>query len=536
MVEGQTTPILPQVGLAPRTKKPPMASPRFRLIPLDFTTRTGGTSWAYKQGRRSFAIDFGANLEREAVWLKGVRLRDGRGIDDRVGLGLLPSLGGRGLREDLLLDPDLLDDAPNLGLEALLLDHAHADHFMNMFALDLGIDVHASSVSVAYLLAHFLTSQGLAAETTHAFEREPHPQEEGLLWKPRGAEARPRRFGLVDGAPSEPLRALFREAGSDEGLFRSPMEAAGMRFEALPIDHSLFGAVSYLVHTAAGPVAHLTDLRNHGANGKDTDRALRRCEKVGLRAALIDGTCLGREDQPRYTEAGCRDRIVQAVRGAGRRMVVASFGGRHVERLAAFLLAAQETRRRLVVSPRTMLLLEAIGAADPRLDFTGLDGLAVYDRPQGSRQRWHSDARERWDGLLVSPEEIAKSPNRFVVSYEAGRREDWFHFKPNNGVFVFSSSAAHDDEARGRHASLAEWLGHFGMRAEGISFGPKGAEYDHALNPSGHLHLDDLKAAVDRIRPEVLIPIHTGRPELFRDFLPKGTKLVMPQEGKPIWL
>jgi ribonuclease J len=481
-------------------------------------------------------IDCGSNLERQSLLLKGVRLRDTSGIDSRIELGLLPNLGTEGFRSDLIIDPENLDDAPNYGIEAVLPGHGHMDHCGSLFALSPSIELHTHSVTAAYLLASFITTQGTQSETTHIYEREAHPSEDGLVIKPRGAEAQPRRIGLVDRVPSKELKEMFRKAGSDEGLFRSPLTAAGMDFEAWDVDHSLFGAVAFCAHTSAGSIAHLTDLRMAGANRERTERAIRRCEKIGLRAAFVDGTCLGREDRPSYSEANCRNKILEAVRDAGRRVVIASYSEKHLERMAAVLLAAHETKRRLVVSPKSMLLLEAVGAADTTLDFTGLEGLAIYDRPLVNRSAWLQDLRERHHDKLVSPSEVAKAPHKFIVSHEAVDRGDWFLIKPHNGIYIHANSAAYDDEGRARHRSLEEWLAFFKLRPVGIDFSPKAVSYDPEFNPSGHLSKEHLVEMVNRIHCETLIPIHTSRPELFRDFLPKGTKLVIPEQNKPIWI
>ncbi len=312
------------------------------------------------------------------------------------------------------------------------------------------------------------------------------------------------------------------------------MEAAGVPFESWPLDHSIVGACGFVLDTSAGPVAHAGDLRRHGRFGHLTDAFVSHLERTSARALILEGTRLGRKADPRVTEAQCEDRIRELVKGAGRRLVIASVNPRHVERLAAFLQAAIDARRRLVVSPQTMLALEAVRAANPSINLSRVDELAVYDPPMGSRRAWHRELRERNARRLVSPKEIEKSPQRFVVAHSIGRTTEWLDIKPHGAHFIFAASAAYSDESRGIHSSLGEWVRLFGMRTAGIEFTKRGCEYEPLLNPSGHMTGEELGELVDRVKPELLIPVHTECPDMFKELAPFGTKVVLPENGKTI--
>jgi mRNA degradation ribonuclease J1/J2 len=50
----------------------------------------------------------------------------------------------------------------------------------------------------------------------------------------------------------------------------------------------------------------------------------------------------------------------------------------------------------------------------------------------------------------------------------------------------------------------------------------------------GHLCGADLKQMIQQINPKYLIPIHTEKPELFKDIVGADTEVVLPNYGVPI--
>jgi ribonuclease J len=332
------------------------------------------------------------------------------------------------------------------------------------------------------------------------------------------------------------MREMWREAGSAEGLEESDMIAGGIAFRAHEVCHSAPGTQAYELLTAQGNVVTSNDLRRHGGRSRATDAFLAHLERNRPRLLILEGTRIGRVGEPIVTERQCAKSIADAIRGAGRRLVVAFVGPNHLERMRAFLDAAEESRRRLVVSPRTMLLIEAIGAADPRYDLRKRDGLAVYDPSADARPKWHRELRERNSSRLVTSQEVRSDPRRFVLCRSHLRNVDLLDVQPKGALLIYSSSAAYSDQARGEHAALGYWAAMFGMRTEGIQFHGSRCEYDPKFNSSGHLSHEDIVEVIDRVRPEILVPVHCEHPEMFKEIAPKDVKVVLPEVGKTIRL
>ncbi|RYG22708.1 hypothetical protein EON82_16295 [bacterium] len=513
-----------------------MGTPRVRLTPLGSLYQVQGSIWQIQQGRGNLLTDIGTNMHATSrLFPGGSRIRDNRGIDDALRLNLLPHVDGI-YREDAIVDSSILEEAEDVDPTDLLGTHKHEDHLGQLHALHPSIRVHVSRAAAGSLHAAHVCGQGLKSETTHYTERRPHPTERGILERPRNGEVLARPLQLVDGPPTDAMLAMWRAAGSDAGLSQSDMIAGGIPFRAHGVDHSVFGAVAYELLTAQGPVLHMGDLRLHGSMGHLTERLISHAEKNRPRLMLLEGTRLGREGEPEVTERACAATISKLVKGAGRRLVVACVGPNHLERLGAFLGAAQRSKRRLVVSPRTMVLLEAMGAADPYYDMSRQPGLALYDPPMSARPRWHKELRERNQHRLIPPEEISKDARRFVLLRAHLSNNDLLDVKPHGALLVYSSSAAYSDHARSEHAALGLWAQMFGMETEGIAFSGSRCDYDPRLNPSGHLSHEDIVEVVDRVRPEILVPHHCAQPEMFKDIAPKGVRVVIPEVGRTITL
>jgi hypothetical protein len=67
------------------------------------------------------------------------------------------------------------------------------------------------------------------------------------------------------------------------------------------------------------------------------------------------------------------------------------------------------------------------------------------------------------------------------------------------------------------------WLDHFGLQK------------DIQIHCSGHVYQKDLENMIKRINPEILIPIHTEKPKIMKEFAKKlGVKSIVPKYGQKI--
>ena len=97
----------------------------------DGTDTIGGNKIFVEQNNKGIFLDFGMNFKKYGVFYQEfLKDRVIRGIHDLIFLDLIPKLNI--YRTDLItsdVDPSAF---PSLNVEAVLLSHAHMDHFGNI--------------------------------------------------------------------------------------------------------------------------------------------------------------------------------------------------------------------------------------------------------------------------------------------------------------------------------------------------------------------------------------------------------------------
>jgi ribonuclease J len=119
------------------------------------------------------------------------------------------------------------------------------------------------------------------------------------------------------------------------------------------------------------------------------------------------------------------------------------------------------------------------------------------------RWRFKDSIFERSD--LLTPHEVADAPADYLVTcsfYELNLLHD---FKPPEGsTYLWSRSMPFDEEGEFDRDRVLNWLAHFGI-GEPVQ-----------MHCSGHMPSNDIQALIDAAQPEILVPIHTEKPKLFR--------------------
>jgi ribonuclease J len=95
--------------------------------------------------------------------------------------------------------------------------------------------------------------------------------------------------------------------------------------------------------------------------------------------------------------------------------------------------------------------------------------------------------------------------------------------QPDSGsCYIRSVTEPIDEEDMIDLKRVEEWLNMFGL-----------FPYEK-IHASGHLSGIDLKQMIQEINPKYLIPIHTEKPELFKDIVGADTEVIIPNYGVPI--
>ncbi len=501
-------------------------------------TEIGGNKILLEDQDTRVLFDFGTSFGARGLYFEEfLTPRSPLGLLDPLVMGLLPPL--RGLyREDLVISPEIWDrvvDHPHYRqiaeIHGVLLSHAHVDHSGYISFLNEGIPVHATRMT-AFIAKAMQDVGGSDLEREVGYTTPRAPNEEGLLASDRKRYLQ-RPFAFVDGPPvhSDALNFWGSSPAKTKAIAPGSVLPAG-RVGRLPVrffyvDHSIFGACAFAIETSAGWIVYTGDLRLHGAHGHLTQAFIQEASALRPAVLLCEGTNVGRQMQT--TEEEVYENALQLIRDASG-LVIADFGPRHIERLLTFYRIARETGRSLVILAKDQYMLDAIRFASggPWVLQETTDVL-IYAERKGMVSTVEQRVRDQYADRLISAEAIHADAAHYILCLS------FFDIKhlididpPLGGLYIYSSSEAHEEEQEIDQRRLQNWLSRFGIRHAGF-------EGSEGLHASGHGSGPDLLRVVQGVAPRMLIPIHTQNPNFFPKQLgTTGIEIRFPQTGVPI--
>ncbi len=123
-----------------------------RITVYDGAETIGGNKIYVEESGRGVFLDFGMNFARYGDFFEEfLQERSSRGIHDPLYLGLIPKLNV--YRTDLVPSDVDLSAYPKLNVEAVLISHAHLDHYGNVGYLHESIPILASATTLAVIKA-----------------------------------------------------------------------------------------------------------------------------------------------------------------------------------------------------------------------------------------------------------------------------------------------------------------------------------------------------------------------------------------------
>ena len=444
-------------------------------------------------------LDFGLSYNQWGKYFEEyLKPRASAGMSDLVKTGLLPDPSVpdfRGVfRSDYLR---LLGAQPSKspGVQAVLLSHIHYDHSAYIAFLHESVPVYASPATAA--IAEALSICGQRDFEKEIYEFKFRPIEKST------DPANPRKW--VEVIPGKKTKI------------------DGLEVYGLPVDHSVPGAMLYVVYSSEGSLLYTGDLRVEGY-GTDTVAALRSLEGEEIDLMLCEGTRINEADKKTedYIRSFAKD---LALRASG--LVVADFAFRDVQRLKTFLEVAKLTGRTMVITLKDAIVLQKLrikgyDAPDPRND-PSIEVLIERKR-KGRFDDSDYDTWEReflgWKNVLKSTD-VASKGNRRILHAGFFDMTTLLDFEmPEGSRYIHSSSEPHNEEQLIDQKRMDNWLELLRL--------PK-----FHVHASGHACREELQQLVDKTRPSRLVPIHTEHPEMFSQLHPR---VAFPILGTPISL
>jgi ribonuclease J len=154
----------------------------------------------------------------------------------------------------------------------------------------------------------------------------------------------------------------------------------------------------------------------------------------------------------------------------------------------------------------------------------------VYADLKGSRDGFEKQVMAACAGSMVGPEGIAADPGRYICCFSFFDVKHLLDIGTTGGLYLYSSSEAHDEEQRIDFVRLNNWLLKFNFTVAGFSFVNSVYTPDRNFHASGHASAKDILGIISAINPETVMPVHTDKPSFFADNV-TDREVVLPENG-----
>ena len=222
------------------------------------------------------------------------------------------------------------------------------------------------------------------------------------------------------------------------------------------------------------------------------------------------------------------DQVHEKVKGIitkSKGLVLCEFSMCNIDRFNSFFKAATDAGRTLVIDTKYAFLLDRLRSVLPLPDPRKDKSLKVYYKLSKSREFYAKDYRSQDKAFMdnmITYREIRERQRDYVMFTGFNKLMELVYIQPKKADYIYSSSESflEGEDNKDQRRVLDNWLAHFGITL-------------HKAHCSGHAGKSDLKYAVRKIAPEILIPIHTQNPEEFKKI---HDNVIIPKRGGTVRL
>jgi ribonuclease J len=489
----------------------------------------GGNKILVKMGKASIFLDFGLSYSEEGLFFEEfLQPRSGCKIHDLLKLGMLPKINGI-YRQDALCPKDFenynvrakdfwktniqsFEEAQKKGAwhpDALFISHAHLDHCG--YAPYLGAFPFLCSQTTQKLMqaiAEIGNLQSLDKQLTATKDRKMAQLKTGFF-------------------PGEPKVGYAKQEINREFCNLEHKEPQTIKNEltvtAFEVDHSIPGSMSCLLESKGVQVLYTGDIRFHGKSGYNLGDELNGLvpDVMFCEGTRIDKT---EPDNEKQVESDLAE-IFSESEG----LVMVGFTWKDIDRYETVRDAAIKSGKTPVFDPRLAYLLARLGRSvydEGATVFLERCGSMLYSPGDYSnyKHKVGDMALSEWsnnrDNKTVDTKhlekgvdalELNKNPSSYVLHMDYFRFKNILDFNlPEGSVFVRAQCEPFNPRMELSQKRMIRWLEHFNINA-------KNDYKPYQIHASGHASGPEIQDMINKIKPKLLVPVHTKNPKRFKN-------------------
>jgi ribonuclease J len=330
----------------------------------------------------------------------------------------------------------------------------------------------------------------------------PHQDHYGL------AHRLPKETTFLIGKAAEAIldaAALFSPAGlklknARHLADRTPLVLEPFTVTPFLVDHSAYDAYAVLVEADGKRLFYSGDLRAHGRKSSLFEKLIASPPK-DVNLLLMEGTCIGREDQDFPTEDDLVPRFVEIFQQTpGMPLVWCS--GQNIDRIVTIFKACRRAGRQFILDMYAAEILRATG--NERLPQGGWDGIRVF---LPSSQKWRIKNEQAFDvakpyyPYRIYPEKLGEAAAESVMLFRPSMARDLEQAGCLDGGCVVCSVWPGYIANEGNRRFMA-WVKERGLPL-------------HFCHTSGHACLADLRRLREAFADAIVVPVHLENRERF---------------------
>jgi ribonuclease J len=288
-----------------------------------------------------------------------------------------------------------------------------------------------------------------------------------------------------------------------------PFQVGDITIKPYLMDHSAFDAAAFEVNDGGKTAIYSGDFRGHGRKAVCLDRFIEAAKKQPD-ILLIEGSVLGRLDEQMVTELELEDAIVKRAKGMDSPLLF-QCSSQNIDRLVSFYKATLRLQRTFVVDIYTANVLHELKQLGNNLPYPSREypNIKVFF-PYRLTQKLFNDIGEeyarRFSEFHISRAQLRTEQNSIIMATRPSMRMDIEKCELRDGIFLYSLWSGYRESPY--QQMFEENLENAGFSLE-------------ALHTSGHATVVDIRRVIDGLNPRRLIPIHTMHPAAFRRFSDK---------------